>query len=144
MSVKLLEDDGGALWHINYRNLTLESADRVTNVSSRIQDTTYFAVFLQMIQRSKPAICFCYLNAEGRLLRTFLLKLIKTLNVGYITWLTGCHWYAVMLSFWCYYLIKLENSAPAFLDRHDTVTCSPWIGFDLFKMYQYSKICIML
>ena len=50
------------LRHINCRNLTLESADKLTNMFSRIQDTTYFAVFLQPIQGSNPAICFCYFN----------------------------------------------------------------------------------
>ena len=55
------------LRHINCRNLTLESADKLTNMSRRIQDTTYFAVFLQKIQESNPAICFCYFNTEGRL-----------------------------------------------------------------------------
>ena len=35
------------LRHINCRNLTLEFVDKLTNMSSRIQDTTYFAVFLQ-------------------------------------------------------------------------------------------------
>ena len=52
------------LWHINCRNLTLESADELTNMSSLIQDTTYFAVFLQTIQGSNPAICLCYFNTE--------------------------------------------------------------------------------
>ena len=47
------------LRHINCGSLTLESADM-----------TYFAVFLQTIQGSNPAHCFCYLNTEGRLHRT--------------------------------------------------------------------------
>ena len=58
------------LRHINCRHLTLESADKLTNMSSRIQDTTYFAVFLQTIQGANPVICFCYFNTEGRLHRT--------------------------------------------------------------------------
>ena len=64
-----------SLRHINCRNLTLESADKLTTMSSRIQDTTYFAVFLQPIQGSNPAICFCYFNTEGRLHRTSLAPL---------------------------------------------------------------------
>ena len=70
-----LEDDGSALsplHHINCRNLILESADKLTNMSSRIQYTTHFTVFLQPIQRSNPAICFCYFNTEGLLHRTSL------------------------------------------------------------------------
>ena len=35
------------LRHINCRNLTLESAVKLTNMSSRIQDTTYFAIFFR-------------------------------------------------------------------------------------------------
>ena len=54
------------LRHINCRHLTLESADKLTNMSSRIQDTTYFAVFMKPIQGSNPAICYCYFNTEGR------------------------------------------------------------------------------
>jgi len=60
------------LRHINCRNLTRESADKLTNMSSRIQDTTCFAVFLQTIQGPNPAIRFCYLNTEVRLHRTSL------------------------------------------------------------------------
>ena len=43
-------------------NCPLESADKLINVSDRIQDTTYFAVFfiLQTILVSNPAICLCY------------------------------------------------------------------------------------
>ena len=48
-------------------NLTLESVDKLPNMSSRIQDTTYFAVFLHTIQGSNPAIC--YFNTEGLLHR---------------------------------------------------------------------------
>ena len=58
------------LRHIMRSHLTRESADKLINMSSRIQDTTYFAVFLQPIQESNPAICLCYLNTEGRLHRT--------------------------------------------------------------------------
>ena len=57
---------------VNCRNLTLESADNLTNMSSRNQDTTYFAVFYQTIQGLNPAIWFCYFNTEGRLHRTSL------------------------------------------------------------------------
>ena len=60
------------LQHINCMNLTIESADKLTNMSSRIQDTTYFAVFLQPIQGSNPAIHFGYFNTEERLHRTSL------------------------------------------------------------------------
>ena len=58
------------LRHITCRNFTLESADKLTNMFSSIQDMTYFAVFLQTIQGSNPAIRFCYLNTEGPLHRT--------------------------------------------------------------------------
>ena len=60
------------LRHIHSRSLPLESADKLPNMSSCIQDTTYFAVFLPAIQGSNPAICFCYFNTEGRLHRTSL------------------------------------------------------------------------
>jgi len=53
------------LRHINCRNLTFESSDKLTNMSSRIQDTTHFGVFLQLIQGSNPAICFGYLIWKG-------------------------------------------------------------------------------
>ena len=43
-------------------------------MSSRIQDTTYFAVFLQTIQGSNSAICFCQFYTERRLHRTSLAK----------------------------------------------------------------------
>ena len=56
------------LQHINWRNLILESADKLTNVSSRIQVTTYFAAILG----SNHLACFCYFNTEGRLHRTSL------------------------------------------------------------------------
>jgi len=62
------------LRHNNYRHLTLVSNDNLANMSIRIQDTTYFAVFLQTILGSNPAICFCYLNTEGRLHRTSLVQ----------------------------------------------------------------------
>ena len=64
------------LRHINCRSLTLESANKWTYMSSRIQDTTYFAVFLQIIQGSNPAIC--YFNTEGRLDRTSLIQMHYT------------------------------------------------------------------
>ena len=38
------------LRHINCKNLTLESADKLANMSIRIQDTTYFAVLFQTIK----------------------------------------------------------------------------------------------
>ena len=40
------------LRHINCRNLTLESADKSTNMSGRIQDTTYFAVINDVFCRT--------------------------------------------------------------------------------------------
>ena len=48
-----------SLRHINCGNLTLEFADKLTNMSS-IQDMTYFAVFFQTVK------------TEGRLHRTTL------------------------------------------------------------------------
>ena len=62
------------LRHINCRHLTLESADKLTNMSWRIQDTTYFAVFLADDSRVKLAICFCYINTEGCLHSTSLIR----------------------------------------------------------------------
>ena len=46
------------LRHINCRHLTLESADKLTNMSSRFQDTTYIVVFLQTIQGQIPPYIF--------------------------------------------------------------------------------------
>ena len=42
------------LRHINCRHLTLESAGKLTNMSDRIQDTTYYAIFF--IRRFKGQI----------------------------------------------------------------------------------------
>ena len=69
------------LRHNNCQNLTLEFADKSTNMFSRIQDTTYFSVFLQMIQGSNPAICFCYFNTKGRLHRPP--NLLPNFRIGY-------------------------------------------------------------
>ena len=60
------------LRNIDCKNLTLESANKLTNMSSRSQDTTHFAVFFQMIQGSNPGLCFCYFNTEGRFHRISL------------------------------------------------------------------------
>ena len=68
------------LRHINCRNLTLESGDKLTNMSSSIQNTTYFSLILQPIQGSNPAIFFCYFNTEGRLHRTSLDATYKVLR----------------------------------------------------------------
>ena len=72
------------LWHNNGRNLTLESADKLSNMSSRIQDTTYFVVLLQPIQGSNPANCFCYFNTVGRLHRTssVTIQKVESYNVS--------------------------------------------------------------
>ena len=53
------------LRHINCRNLTPESANKLTNMFSRIQDATYFAVFLQTIHGSNPAIVSVILTRKG-------------------------------------------------------------------------------
>ena len=59
-----------ALRHISCRNLTLESVDKLTDMSSCI--AVFVAVSLQTIQGSNPAICFSYFNTEGHLHRTSL------------------------------------------------------------------------
>ena len=83
------------LRHINCRNLTLESADKLTKMSSRIQDTTYFAVFLQTIQESNPAefracrnqggfmkVPFCIPHCLKSLLKTYYKRLDNDFSVN--------------------------------------------------------------
>ena len=46
MQVSLLEDNGVPKQHIHGRIGPLESHDNITNMSNRIQDMTFFTVFL--------------------------------------------------------------------------------------------------
>ena len=59
------------LGHINCRNLTHESVDKLTNMSSRIQDTTYF-IFADD-SRVKSYHLFLLFYTEGHLRRTSML-----------------------------------------------------------------------
>ena len=85
------------LRHINCRNLTLESAEKLTNVSSRIQDTTYFAVFLQTIHQLCMELCHGFMKFELNFHQSQILAKLYV-SVSYF------------LLYNCHFLSKLDTS----------------------------------